>query len=99
MIGRSEVMYTAPVNATANRRRLQLSAVIFLFPTIIYPILGGIVEGRATTEKIATSWLMPLGIVWLALLLLVLLLWNPRLVWATRFAFLTFLAFTLASNS
>jgi uncharacterized SAM-binding protein YcdF (DUF218 family) len=99
MNGRSEVMYSAPVDATANRRRLQWSVAIFLFPTVVYPILGGMVEGRATTEKIATALLMPLGILWLMLLLLMLFLWNQRLVWATRLALLSFFVLTIASNA
>lgn len=98
MVENPTATYSAPVNATANRRRLQWSVLIFLTPTVIYPALGGIVEGRATTEKIATAWLMPLGLTWLLFLLLLLFLWNQRLVWATRLSFLTFLFFTLASN-
>ncbi len=91
-------IYSKPVDARANRRRLQLSVAIFLFPTLIYPLAGGLIEGRATTEKIVTSWFMPLGVVWLMLLFLVLFLWNQRLVWATRFAAICFLALTISAN-
>lgn len=91
--------YSRPVNATANRRRLQWSVVIFLLPTLVYPLLGGAIEGRATTEKIITAWFMPIGIVWLLLLALTLFLWNSRLVWATRLSLFCFFVLTLASNS
>lgn len=91
--------YSRPVDATANRRRLQWSVAIFAFPTLIYPLLGGVVEGRATTEKIVTAWCMPLGIVWLLLLLLTLFLWNQRLVWATRLSLFCFLVLMIASNA
>lgn len=90
--------YSRPVNATANRRRLQWSVAIFLAPTLVYPILGGLIEGRATTEKILTNWFMPIGAVWLLLLILFLFLWNQRLVWATRLAGFCFLALTCLSN-
>lgn len=91
-------LYSKPVDARANRRRLQISVAIFLFPTLIYPVMGSLIEGRATTEKIITSWFMPLGIVWLLLLLLVLLLWNQRFFWSTCLATFCFLTLTIASS-
>lgn len=91
-------LYSKPVDARANRRRLQISIAIFLFPTLIYPVIGGIVEGRATTEKIITSWFMPLGMVWLLLLLLVLFLWNQRFFWSSCLASICFLALTISSS-
>lgn len=91
-------LYSKPVDARANRRRFQLSVAIFLLPTLVYPLIGGAVEGRATTEKILTAWCMPLGVVWLSLLLLTLFLWNQRLVWSTRLSLVCFLLLTVTSN-
>lgn len=69
-----------------------------MLPTLVYPLIGGAIEGRATAEKLFTAWFMPLGVVWLSLLLLTLFLWNQRLVWATRLSLFCFLILTLASN-
>lgn len=92
------VHYSAPVDAKANRRRLQASLLIWLTPTLVFPLLGGLVEGHATFEKIVTAWLMPVGVCWILLLTLTLFLWNQRLYWSTRIALLTLAVFTLASN-
>jgi uncharacterized SAM-binding protein YcdF (DUF218 family) len=78
---------------------MQFSLALMLVPTIVYPVLGGIFEGRRTSEKILTAWCLPLGVVWLLLFALVLFLWNQRLISATRFALVCFLALTVASNS